>query len=855
MSYPFALKPAVIAISLLGAAISSHAQIQETRSYAIEAGPLSDNLARIARESGRSISAAPSLLQGKQSAAIKGNYTVEEAIGHALQGSGLELTVTSGGTFTVRPVSASGTSDAATLPSITVSSATSPYLADRPSSVATKSSLPPRMTPFSVNQASEELIVERGDQNIYDVIERFSGVTANNGQSDIGINMDRNLSVRGFANASSNDGQILINGQRAYGAGGGMRGTDSLESVELLRGPASLYYGAAQPGGVFNYNYKRPKAEAAYVLRGRTDSEGSIGGMIDMTGPLNADKTLRYRFVGSYTKQEDDQRHVWSKPNSTLAALQWAPNSQFETTLTYENLDIKVVPEKENNKKTRNGEYYPIAQSDSFLGQLSDRAENKVDTFIWDATWKPSEDFKINANLNYQKSFQWYAVTRPSGSGGGGTPPDPSATGDIPRSASFSPGSQRENLSAGIDFSGKFMTGKVKHEWLFGGGMGESRSRSKSRRTTSGEFDSGNYIGRNGNLVPPGMYAPDPLNIHDLNNGYWQWLDVVMAQSDYMVPWAKRKDMNLYFQDMLHLPDGRTRIMAAIGWAKYDSLARGSYNFNTGLRGRDTQFDTDKVTPRLAIMHDVTDMATIYASYGKSFAPQPSLTRLDSSGEALLSPEEGVQYEIGYKQDLNGINGLFTASLFRLDKKNIARSANELCDSSVTDPMDPNYCYYELDGLQRSQGIELSLSGEITRGWQSAINYTYLDTEIVETENEYQRGRSFSGIPRHSASIWNKFLVMNNQANGELWLGVGIRGQSSMHTAYSATGAETIPGYGVVDLGLFWKNKIAGRDLRINLNLNNAFDRTLYVGTSARPTGTLIYGPERRLLLTAQMSF
>jgi len=28
-----------------------------------------------------------------------------------------------------------------------------------------------------------------------------------------------------------------------------------------VRGPASLYYGAAQPGGVFNYNYKRPRAD------------------------------------------------------------------------------------------------------------------------------------------------------------------------------------------------------------------------------------------------------------------------------------------------------------------------------------------------------------------------------------------------------------------------------------------------------------------------------------------------------------------------------------------------------------------------------------------------------------------
>jgi len=761
-----------------------------------------------------------------------------------------------GATLTTQAQQASGLPPALTLPEVTVTEqAVSPYLADRPSSVATKTSLPPRMTPFSVNQVSEEVMVERGDQNIYDVMERFSGVTSSNNGNDIGINMERGVTVRGFSNAGSNDGQILINGQRAYGTGGGMRGTDSLESVELLRGPASLYYGAAQPGGVFNYNYKRPHAKAAYVLRGRTDSRGSWGGMADMTGPLTADKTLRYRLVGSHTRQEDDQRHVWAQPQSVLAALQWAVHSQFETTLTYEYLNHTAIPEKENNKKAANGQYYPIAIRDAYLGQLSDRAEKKVDSFLWDARWNLSEAFRVSANINWQKSDQWYVATRPSGSGGGGTPPAPSASG-IPRSVSFSPGGQRKNLSFGLDFSGVVKTGKFKHEWLVGGGMGSMRSRSKSRPTVSGEFDSGNYHSpRNGRFVPPGRYAPDPLDMHGLHNGYWQWLDTAMAESDYMVPWAKRRDTSVYVQNLLHLPDGRTRIMAAVGWAKYDNLARGRYDYNTGLRAADTQFAVSKTSPRLAVMYDVTDTATLYASHGKSFAPQPSLTRLDMAGQPLLTPEEGVQYEIGYKKDVNDIHGLFTASIFRIDKKNMARSANEFCDSNVTDPSDAQFCYYALDGLQRSQGIELSLSGEVRPGWQSAIHYTFLDTEIVQTADLYQRGRSFAGIPRHSASLWNKFRLLSESGSGAVWLGVGLRGQSSMHTTYSAAGTTRLAGFGVVDLGLFWNRTIAGRDLRVNVNLNNAFNRTLYVGTAAPPAGTLIYGPQRRLLLTAQMAF
>jgi iron complex outermembrane receptor protein len=859
--------PILVAVSMLagiGCPASAKAAAGEEEGaqyYAVPAGPLEESLSRIARQSGRSLLADPSLLRGRRGAAVEGRLSATDAARRALTGSGLELVVTTNGTLSVRLAHASPANDDSTgvLAPVTVSATAlaAGYLADQPSSVATKTALPPRMTPFSVNQASEELMVERGDQNIYEVLERFSGVTADNGQSDIGINMDRYLSIRGFDTAGGNDGQTLINGQRVYGSGAGMRGTDSLESVELLRGPASLYYGAAQPGGVFNFNYKRPRAEAAYVLRGRVDSEGSRGGMVDMTGPLNEDRSLRYRLVGSYTHYEDDQRHVWSRPNSVMAALQWAPSSQFETTLTYEYLDIEAVPEKENNKRTVSGEYYPIAVEDSFLGHLNDRAERTAHTLIWDSVWRPSNGLKVNTSLSYQASDQWYQVTRPSGSGGGGTPPDPSPSGDLPRSVSFSPNSQRENISGAVDVSGMFQTGAFRHEWLVGGGFGESKSRSKSRPTVSGEFDSGNYVSpRNGRTISPGRYAPAPLNIYALDNGNWMWRDVVMEESAYMVPWAQRKDLNVYLQDMVHLPDGRTRLMAALGWSQYDNLARGRYDWNTGLRGNDTEHKTDSWSPRLAAMHDVSSTATVYVSYGESFAPQPSLTLTDASGIPLLAPEEGVQYEIGYKQDLQRANGLFTAALFRIDKENMARAANsETCDGAVTDPSDPFYCYYGLDGLQRSQGVELSLSGEVMPGWLTSINYTYLDTEVVETADVYQLGRSFAGIPRHSISVWNKFRLLQDAELGSLWLGAGLRAQSGMHTNYTASGTTELPGFGVVDLGLFWQRKLGERDLRVNLNLINAFNRTLYVGSSARPGSTLIYANTRRLLLTAQLSF
>ncbi|MFW1813037.1 TonB-dependent receptor plug domain-containing protein, partial [Acinetobacter ursingii] len=81
-------------------------------------------------------------------------------------------------------------------------------------------------------------------------------------------------------------GQTLLNGQRMYSTTGDAQNTDNLERIEVLRGPAGVYYGSAEPGGVINLSYKKPKAEAAYQFSTRTDSKGSYGGMFDATGSL-----------------------------------------------------------------------------------------------------------------------------------------------------------------------------------------------------------------------------------------------------------------------------------------------------------------------------------------------------------------------------------------------------------------------------------------------------------------------------------------------------------------------------------------------------------------------------------------
>jgi len=809
----------------------------------LPAQDLAQALVELGRYTGLSIVFDPAQTAGLRAPAIRGEMTPQQALDRVLAGSGLTAVVR-GQVATVRP------GDVASLAPITVSAATpNGYIADRPTTVATKTKLPPRQTPFTVNQASAELMQERGDANLYDTFEYFAGVTTSSNNGDSGQSMSRDINVRGFSTGGT--GQLLINGQRTYSTASSARSADSMESVELLRGPAALYYGAAEPGGIINYQYKRPKAKDEYVLRLRADDHGSYGTMADMTGPLNQDGTLLYRLVGSYTRHEDDQDHIWQQPKSVLAALSYIPNSRFETTLTYERMDMRSVPEQENNIRITNtaspyyGEYYPVPR-DFFWGSKNDLVVTKTDTLLWDMAWKPSRAFNVSGYATYQQTKGWWQNTRiNSGSNG------PDADGNVGRYVSGRQ-SASHNWSAGFDLSGSFDTYRLRHDWLTGFGYGHTISRSSGRAVAS-------------ETRPGQPYYPGPINIFDPDHSNWHYQDRIWE--DPLGYPTRRDDVNIYFQDMLHLPDDKTRIMLAMGWSRYDNRAYGA--------GETTRTRVSKWSPRVAIMHDITPSSTVYASYGESFAPQSSLTMLDMSGNYIMDPIEGKQYEIGFKQDLFDARAMFTAAIFRIDKKNMPIQAQDdaECDPGAAPaPGTPGSndgsgdCRYALNGLERSQGLELTLSGMLTDWWSAALSYSYLDTEYRKTDDPLARGRTKAYTPRHSVSLWNKFRVYNHSNYGRAYVGVGMRAWSKSHgnwrdpasaPAYNPDSrTDWNPGYGLVDLGLFYDNELAnGMGLKLQLNVSNLFDKTYYDRRRFKSGSTVVWGDERRVSLTAQITF
>ncbi|NEQ42211.1 MAG: TonB-dependent receptor [Leptolyngbya sp. SIOISBB] len=169
-------------------------------------------------------------------------------------------------------------------------------------STATRTDTPLRDIPNSIQVIPRQVIEDQQAIGLEDVIENAAGVTFLGNRTGRGLE----IGIRGF-----NDAPILLDGFSAsiFGFGGNYAEPEvaNLERVEILRGPASVLYGQADPGGVVNLVTKKPLSEPYYNFQLQGGSREFISPSIDLSGPLTEDGQLLYRLNALY-RQEDSFR-------------------------------------------------------------------------------------------------------------------------------------------------------------------------------------------------------------------------------------------------------------------------------------------------------------------------------------------------------------------------------------------------------------------------------------------------------------------------------------------------------------------------------------------------------------------
>lgn len=663
-----------------------------------------------------------------------------------------------------------------------------------PSATTLRSGASPLDTSQAVNVVPEQVLKDQLPRNIDDALANVSGITQTNtlaGTQDAVIR-------RGFGD--NRDGSIMRNGMPLVQ---GRSLNPAVESVEVLKGPASLLYGIMDPGGIVNTISKRPELyqHGSVTLLGSTYANNRSGadGLLDVTGPIG-DQGLAYRFIG-YGVSEDYWRNFGRHREMLVApSLAWY-GKDTTVQLNYEHREF-IYP-FDRGTAFINGAPLAIPKTRR-LDEPYNNMWGTSDLIQASVEHRINQDWKLFAGYSYNTETFSANQLRITGIN--------AKTGVETRSNDGTQGSL-SNSSYGTSYiSGGFWLGDMRNEVLFGGdGQYRTIYRDNLIRQAAPSFNVYNPVY---GLIGPGTTVSNSDS----------------AQTDKLDQWS------LFFQDTLHLTE-RFALVGGVRYMDYDQLAGRGKPFRAN-----TDVSADAVLPLGGAIFKLTDQLSLYASYTQSLKPNSTIAPLSNGGGVVLgsniAPEEGTQYETGLKFDLDKrLSG--TLAIYDIEKQNVLVSQlNATTGLNV----------YTAAGKARSRGLEIDVTGRLSDHWSMIGSYGYTDARV--TEDPTYAGKQLQNVAMNTASL---FLVYDfgTMLPGQLRLGGGARYVGDRPG--DALNTFVLPSYVVADIFATYETKHQTLPVIYQLNVKNLFDTVYY--TSAQNNLGVAIGDARRVSLSATVKF
>ena len=789
----------ILLASVLTVSVAAHAESTNNKgsvkhSYHISGGTLGQALRQFATNSGLLFSAEAKLTDGKTSAGLDGEYTVEEGFRKLLAGSGLTYTLTGNNSVAIK-VADSEKDAAMTLPEVKVTGkavydSNDPYnknYAVTNSSTATKTDTPIMETPVSTQVVSQQVLKDQQAWRVEDAVKNVSGVQqvwSSGGEY-------QDFVIRGFGTNYTR----FRNGVRLTT---GTFDMANVQQVEVLKGPAAMLYGRVEPGGMVNVVTKKPLGTPYYSVQQQFGSYDFYRTTVDATGPLTADKSLTYRFDLGYTSSNSFRDFVDQDRVIVSPSLRWqaTPDTEFNLNMEYSN----------NNTTYDNGlpavgnrvANVPISRNYSQPGFNKDNLQSTLIDFNWSHSfnkdWKVTNGIVANwANNEFREVPVAYFQPLLNDT------PNPQV-----RRGVYFENESRNEYTTYINLNGKFDTFGIKHNVLLGG------DRYNLNAQTSGFFGLNNAI--------LGGFSPESLKYFtfvDLKSPNYSQFPYTVSQLDSLRQNApndffksNQSWYGLYFQDQLSFFDDKLHIL---GGGRYDWARQEQGSSFTSYNITEAAQDVGHFSPRVGILYHPMNWLSVYGNYVESFGLNPGRT----DGGTPLVPETAEQLEAGFKTEW--FDGLLMTNLayFHIDKNNIAARISDLNYATI--------------GAARSQGIEFDASGQLTDALSVVATYAYTDArttkDVPANLDGGNQGNRLPNVAENSGSTWLKYAFQNNQLRG---LSIGVGAYLASKREGDLANSYQLPGYVRADTYAAYTFKLGKTRLTTQLNVNNILDQRYY---------------------------
>jgi iron complex outermembrane receptor protein len=575
----------------------------------------------------------------------------------------------------------------------------------------------------------------------------------------------------------------------------------TLEQVEILKGPASVLFGAGSPGGIVNVISKRPREERMHEVQLEVGNNERVQVALDSTGAIAGNDDWLYRMVALYLDTDTQVDHVDEETLVLAPSITWRPGDDTDITvlLNYTDTEGDVAAQflpvygtllpAPNGREIDSGAYLGDPDFNYY------NTETKAVTLL--ASHRFNDVWSMEFTSRYTDGEADYQQAWPAFIGGDRYVynDDGSLYGDgtVPRSW-YGADSTSEQAAVDIRFRANFDTGPLEHAVLLG-------TQYQNVRLTEGGF----YAFALGYDSTPGVQGPDNMT------GDTYWINVFDPSYGIVPPSA---ELNALYAKA---PDNKTE---DIGIYASDEISLGNWRLTLGLRYDETEGEDknvwdqedDEISTSAGLLYQFDNGLAPYVSYAESFEPVIA----DNGRGEPLDPQEGEQVEVGIKYQPDNFPALVTLAWFDLEQSNLP------------DPQSLPGGYDQQSGVAKIDGIELEALAQLG-DFTVELNVSHMDTEDP-------RGNRLASVPDTQASSW---VTWRPAALDGFRAGAGVR-----YVGESWDGMDKLetPDYTLGDLMLGWEY----RNWDFSFNVRNITDRSYYATCIAR--GDCFPGDERTLV-------
>ncbi|MBL0446005.1 TonB-dependent siderophore receptor [Aeromonas veronii] len=624
---------------------------------------------------------------------------------------------------------------------------------------AMKVEVPMAETPRAVSVVNREELDQHAVLQLDEAIRYRSGVLTGLYGSDNNTDW---FKVRGFDAASYLDGSIL------FGSGYYLWTPEpfGLESLEVLKGPASMLYGVAPPGGVINAISKRPTATPQGLVDLQLGSRDHRQVGVDVSDSLS--DSSRFRMVALYKERDGVLTGTYNDRVYLAPSVTFDLSDRTSLTLLASFLHDEGVPTNGffpvyGTLNTSGGKIDPstnLSQPDYDRNRNTQISTGYELAHQLNQTW----EFKQNVRFNYNDLLLRQTYIFPTYEGttasrglvyrDGNTK---SATMDNQMVGYWNTDSTEQTLLLGVDLQRHVNEGVEADNY----GMGTINTMNPDYSGFPG-FDESTATYQKTTMAQEGIYAQHQIRWDD------RWLLTGGGRFDYVETHNISKT--------------------------YDRDEK-QYDHALSLSG--------------SLMYLADNGISPYLAYSESFLMLPGI---DPNTKTSYKSREGKLYEAGVKYAPAFLDGYINLALFDLEQSNALVSSGSGQQTQA--------------GEVTSQGVELEGSVQVTDALRLTAAYTYTDAKTNDTGSGDRRA---SLIPRHQASFWGNYKVQQGVASG-LELGTGVRyigssvGIGAVNADYTPIyGSAEVPAHTVWDAMIGYD---FAKNWRAQLNVNNLLGET-----------------------------